>query len=215
MTTRFLAAALLLTRAPAAEPPHSADVLVYGATPAGVCAAVSAAREGASVLLLEPTDHIGGVNTGGLCFSDSNQMARTALRGLFEEFHRRMEDDYHARGVELPYSVAEKNQKHWTYEPHVAAKVTDAMLKAPPAGEWLMWRRSYNAWGYSPLDQVNAGNVKNLRLVWSTGLTTGRQEGTPLVHDGVMYFPMPTDAIRAMDARTGDLLWEYKRAIPG
>ena len=93
--------------------------------------------------------------------------------------------------------------------------VTDAMLKAPPAGEWLMWRRNFQSWGYSPLDQVNAGNVKNLQLVWSTGVTAGRQEGTPLVHDGVMYFPMPTDAIRAMDARTGDLLWEYKRAIPG
>jgi alcohol dehydrogenase (cytochrome c) len=93
--------------------------------------------------------------------------------------------------------------------------VTDAMLKAPPEGEWLMWRRNYGAWGYSPLAQVTAANVKTLRLVWSTGVTAGRQEGTPLVHDGIMYFPMPTDAIRAMDAKTGDLLWEYKRAIPG
>ncbi|HTI67300.1 MAG TPA: PQQ-binding-like beta-propeller repeat protein [Caulobacteraceae bacterium] len=93
--------------------------------------------------------------------------------------------------------------------------VTDAMLKAPPPGEWLMWRRNFAAWGYSPLDQVNVGNVKNLQLVWSRGTTAGRQEGTPLVHDGIMYFPEPTDAIMAVDARTGDLLWEYKRAIPG
>src|SRR6476619_4604983 len=50
------------------------DVLVYGATPAGVCAAIGAAREGTSVALVEPTSHIGGVNSGGLCFSDSNQM---------------------------------------------------------------------------------------------------------------------------------------------
>src|SRR6187549_3586314 len=49
------------------------DVAVYGATPAGICAAIGAAREGASVVLLEPTRHVGGVNTGGLCFSDSNQ----------------------------------------------------------------------------------------------------------------------------------------------
>src|SRR3989442_4201238 len=84
----------------------SADVLVYGATPAGICAAVGAAREGVRVLLVEPTEHIGGVNTGGLCFSDSNQMWRVALRGLFEEFHQRIEDDYKARGVKLPYSVA-------------------------------------------------------------------------------------------------------------
>src|SRR5688572_33352182 len=81
---------------------HSADVLVYGATPAGVCAAVGAAREGVSVLLVEPSAHVGGVNTGGLSFSDSNQMWRVALRGLFEEFHQRIEDDYNTRGVKLP-----------------------------------------------------------------------------------------------------------------
>src|SRR5262249_7986907 len=47
------------------------DVVVYGSTPGGFCAAIGAAREGASVILLEPTNHVGGVNTGGLCFSDS------------------------------------------------------------------------------------------------------------------------------------------------
>ncbi|HEY1601629.1 MAG TPA: FAD-dependent oxidoreductase [Pirellulales bacterium] len=105
-----------------------ADVVVFGATPAGVCAAVAAAREGAKVVLVEPTAHVGGVNTGGLCFSDSNQMWRTALRGLFEEFHLRIERDYQQRGVKLPYAVGEKNQVAWTYEPYVAARVTSAML---------------------------------------------------------------------------------------
>ena len=129
MTVRLLSIALFgfLRFANAAE--QSADVLVYGATPAGVCAAVGAAREGASVLLVEPSQHVGGVNTGGLCFSDSNQMWREALRGLFEEFHQRIESDYHSRGLKLPYTVAEKDQKVWTYEPHVAARVTDAMLQ--------------------------------------------------------------------------------------
>ena len=106
----------------------SVDVLVYGATPAGVCAAIGAAREGARVLMLEPTAHVGGVNTGGLCFSDSNQTVRSTLRGLFEEFHQHIEDDYARRGVKLPYTVAEKDHKPWTYEPHVAARVTNAML---------------------------------------------------------------------------------------
>ncbi|MDZ4287942.1 MAG: FAD-dependent oxidoreductase [Prosthecobacter sp.] len=105
------------------------DVLVYGATPAGVCAAVGAAREGATVALVEPTQHIGGVNSGGLCFSDSNQTVRSHLRGLFEEFHLRMEADYISRGVTLPYKVAEKDHKPWTYEPHVAQKVILAMLQ--------------------------------------------------------------------------------------
>ena len=60
------------------------------------------------------------MNTGGLCFSDSNQTVRAALRGLFEEFHQRIEDDYTQRGVALPYRVAVKDNAHWTYEPHVA-----------------------------------------------------------------------------------------------
>jgi hypothetical protein len=126
---RFLLVALFGISWPAGAAEHSADVLVYGATPAGMCAAVGAAREGASVLLVEPSEHVGGVNTGGLCFSDSNQTWRGALRGLFEEFHQRLEDDYNARGVKLPYTVAEKDQKIWTYEPHVAARVTGAMLR--------------------------------------------------------------------------------------
>jgi len=115
--------------AQAQKPAQSADVIVYGATPSGVCAAVGAAREGASVILLEPSLHVGGVNSGGLSFSDSNQMQRAALKGLFEEFHQRIEADYKSRGITLPYAVAEKDQKVWTYEPHVAARVTTALLK--------------------------------------------------------------------------------------
>ncbi|CAN5703573.1 FAD-dependent oxidoreductase [soil metagenome] len=105
-----------------------ADVIVYGATPGGFCAAIAAAREGASVILLEPTDHVGGVNTGGLCFSDSNQTVRSTVLGLFEEWHLRIEKDYQERNVALPYKVSEKDYKPWTYEPHVAAKITKQML---------------------------------------------------------------------------------------
>lgn len=104
------------------------DVVVYGATPGGFCAAIAAAREGASVVLVEPTAHIGGVNTGGLSFSDSNQTVRSTVLGLFEEWHQRVEKDYQSRGVKLPYSVAVKDQSVWTYEPHVAMRVTKQML---------------------------------------------------------------------------------------
>ncbi len=120
-------AALLLLTLPL-HAATEADVLVYGATPGGFCAAVAAAREGASVLLLEPTGHVGGVNTGGLCFSDSNQTVRSTMLGLFEEWHRRVEADYQRRGVELPYRVDVKDHSHWTYEPHVAARVTRELL---------------------------------------------------------------------------------------
>ncbi|MEE8130855.1 MAG: PQQ-binding-like beta-propeller repeat protein [Vicinamibacterales bacterium] len=92
--------------------------------------------------------------------------------------------------------------------------VTDAMLQDPAPADWLMWRRTLNSWGFSPLDQINRENVGELRMVWSRGLTSGSQQGTPLVHNGVMYMPNPGDVIQAIEAGTGDLLWEYRRDRP-
>ncbi|HSH93748.1 MAG TPA: FAD-dependent oxidoreductase, partial [Roseimicrobium sp.] len=60
---------------------RSYDVLVYGGTPAGVTAAVAAAREGAKVAIVEPLPVLGGIMSGGLGFSDSNQTDRESLRG--------------------------------------------------------------------------------------------------------------------------------------
>src|SRR5262245_23636557 len=67
--------------------------------------------------------------------------------------------------------------------------VTDQMLQNPDPGDWLMWRRTLNSWGYSPLNQINKNNVAKLRMVWTRGLGPGVQEGTPLVYRGVMFFP--------------------------
>ncbi len=92
--------------------------------------------------------------------------------------------------------------------------VTDAMLGHPAPGDWLMWRRTLDGWGYSPLDDINRNNVGELRLVWSRALTEGRQQGTPLAYDGVLYMPNPNDVIQAIDAVTGDLLWEHRREVP-
>ena len=92
--------------------------------------------------------------------------------------------------------------------------VTDAMLRNPDPADWLMWRRTLNSWGYSPLDQIDRSNVARLQLVWSRPLGPGLQEGTPLVHDGVMFMPNPADFIQAINAATGDLLWEYRRKWP-
>lgn len=128
----FGAGALLWAAGPArgveSAPPVQADVLVYGATPGGFCAAVAAAREGAKVVLLEPGEHVGGLNTGGLSSSDSHLAVRSTLRGLFAEWHRRIAADYAARGVKLPYDVTAADEAVWTYEPHVASRVTRAML---------------------------------------------------------------------------------------
>ncbi len=92
--------------------------------------------------------------------------------------------------------------------------ITDAVLQDPDPADWLMWRRTLDGWGYSPLDQITRDNVGELRMVWSRGLTPGSQQGTPLVYNGIMYMPNPGDVIQAMDAVTGDLLWEYRRAHP-
>lgn len=92
--------------------------------------------------------------------------------------------------------------------------VTDEVLQNPSDGDWLMFRRTLNAWGYSPLDQITPENVDELRLVWSRGMTAGHMEATPLVYNGVMYLPHPGDVIQALDATTGDLIWEYARELP-
>ncbi|MFT7515916.1 MAG: hypothetical protein ACI9QL_005151 [Candidatus Omnitrophota bacterium] len=119
---------LLLTVLSARGATNTADVVVYGSTPGGFCAAIAAARDGTSVILVEPTHHIGGMNTGGLSFSDSNQMYRDTLIGLFHEWHLRIQQDYEGRGITLPYDVNVKNQANWSYEPHVAMRITTNML---------------------------------------------------------------------------------------
>jgi alcohol dehydrogenase (cytochrome c) len=89
--------------------------------------------------------------------------------------------------------------------------VTEDMLVNPPDGEWLMWRRNYGHWGYSPLDQIGPDNVAGLRLAWAWTMQRGLQETTPLVHDGVMFLPQACDFVEAVDARDGTLLWTYQR----
>ena len=88
-------------------------------------------------------------------------------------------------------------------------QVTDAMLENPDPADWLNWRRTLDGWGYSPLDQINTDNVHQLQLVWSWQLGRGRSQLTPLVHDGVMYIPNPGNIVQALDATTGDRLWQY------
>ncbi|HEX5109982.1 MAG TPA: PQQ-binding-like beta-propeller repeat protein [Vicinamibacterales bacterium] len=95
--------------------------------------------------------------------------------------------------------------------------VTDEMLQKPDPANWLSWRRTTDSTGYSPLNQINRNNVAKLKQTWMRpiGNGTGNHEGTPLVYNGVMYIPNPGDFIMAVDARTGDPLWEYKRGSRG
>ena len=92
--------------------------------------------------------------------------------------------------------------------------VTDALLQNPPTGEWLTWRRGFDDQGFSPLKQITKSNVNNLRVAWTWTLSPGSNEATPLVHDGVMFLHSPGDKLEALDAATGDLLWQYARILP-
>jgi alcohol dehydrogenase (cytochrome c) len=87
-------------------------------------------------------------------------------------------------------------------------------MRAPKPEDWLIYRGNYQAWGYSPLDQLNKSNVKNLQLVWARGMEPGINQATPLVYNGVMFLGNPGDVIQAIDAATGDLLWEYRHPLP-
>ena len=64
------------------------DVVVYGGTPGGIAAAISAKREGASVVLLEQTKHVGGLSTSGLNRDEGEHMDRATFGGLYERFTR-------------------------------------------------------------------------------------------------------------------------------
>jgi alcohol dehydrogenase (cytochrome c) len=92
--------------------------------------------------------------------------------------------------------------------------VTDATLGRAAADDWLMRRGSFAGWGYSTLDQVNARNVSQLRLAWAWNMEPGYQEEAPLAHDGVLFLANPKNVVQALDGRTGDLLWEYRRELP-
>jgi alcohol dehydrogenase (cytochrome c) len=92
--------------------------------------------------------------------------------------------------------------------------VTDAVLRNPSPSNWSMFRGNYQGWGYSPLDQINKKNVKDLQLVWTRTMEPGINEATPLIYNGVMFLANPADIIQAIDAASGDLLWQYRRNLP-
>ena len=93
--------------------------------------------------------------------------------------------------------------------------VTADRLKQPADGDWLMYRRTYDGWGYSPLSEITPANVGQLQMAWT--LQTGQVEGheaPPITNNGVMFVATPGSQVLAIDAKSGNLLWRYKRPIP-
>jgi len=93
--------------------------------------------------------------------------------------------------------------------------VTADRLLRPEAESWLMIRRTYDGWGYSPLDQITRANVASLRPVWMRPTDQMRvHEAAPLVNGGAMFITTPGNQVLALDAVTGDVLWRYRRPRP-
>jgi alcohol dehydrogenase (cytochrome c) len=88
--------------------------------------------------------------------------------------------------------------------------VTDAMLRNPDPGDWLMIRHDYHATNYSSLNQITAENVKDLQLQWVWAMNEGTNQPAPIVHNGVMYMNNPGNIVQALDARSGELIWENR-----
>ena len=92
--------------------------------------------------------------------------------------------------------------------------VTDELLRNPEPGDWLMVRRNYQAWSHSPLASITRENVGELELQWMWAMNEGgRNAPSPIAHDGVLYFANFGPVVQALDARTGDLIWEHEVSV--
>ena len=89
--------------------------------------------------------------------------------------------------------------------------VTDEMLVHPDPRDWLIVRGNYQAWNHSTLNQITRENVKDLKLAWVWAMNEGlANEPSPIVHNGIMYLANTDNLVQALDARTGDLIWENR-----
>jgi alcohol dehydrogenase (cytochrome c) len=88
----------------------------------------------------------------------------------------------------------------------------DASLANPSDEDWPVWRRTYDALGYSALAEINRSNVGKLKLAWSLSLKSGTNEIEPLVYQGVL-FVHSAGVVEAIEASTGDIIWEYDRPL--
>jgi alcohol dehydrogenase (cytochrome c) len=93
--------------------------------------------------------------------------------------------------------------------------VTESRLLKPEPENWLHYRGNFEGWGYSPLEKITPRNVRRLTPVWtlSTGAVEGHQ-APPFVNNGMMFVSTPGNQVLALNAKTGDLIWRYKRDLP-
>jgi alcohol dehydrogenase (cytochrome c) len=151
-------------------------------------------RPGAQTLTASAADQIGSVATGQTAAAPPSAGSAAPAQAAAPAV---------ARGLTVTGEVR-------NYVP-----VTDAMLLNPPPGDWLMIRRNYQAWSNTPLTQVTPQNVRDLKLAWVWAMNEEEaNEPTPLVHNGIMYLLNTGNIVQALDARTGELIWEHHTRPP-
>ncbi len=93
--------------------------------------------------------------------------------------------------------------------------VTAERLLMPEEQDWLMIRRTYDGWGFSPLAEINKDNVGRLQQVWRVPTDEPKvHEAAPVVNGGVMFVSTPNNQVMALNAVTGEMLWRYRRPRP-
>jgi alcohol dehydrogenase (cytochrome c) len=91
------------------------------------------------------------------------------------------------------------------------ARITDDMLRNPPASEWMVFRRDYSASNFSPLTQITRDNVQDLQLQWVWPMNEGgTNQPSPLAYNGTIFLNNTGGIVQAIDARNGDLIWEHR-----
>lgn len=157
-------AILLVTLLLAGHSFADTDVCVYGGTAGGVAAAIQAARMGKSVVLIEPSKHIGGLTSGGLGFTDSGNKA--AIGGIAREFYQRVKKHYDdpkawKYGKREDYKLYRPaDDAMWTFEPHVAEQILRKMLKEAKV-EVVTGERLNNVWLYADSNRITEITTKS------------------------------------------------------
>ncbi len=177
LTLTLLILLLLIPRTYSQEP-KTADICIYGATSAGVIAAIQAKKMGKSVILLEPSEHVGGLTSGGLGFTDSGD--KSVIGGLSREFYQRVKKYYDdpkvwtlsKRETYPQYRAADDAM--WTFEPKVAERILLEMLKEQKIDTIFKQR----------LDRTpNKGVVKKGAKIESIKMESGQEYGATIFLD--------------------------------
>lgn len=128
---RPVASALVLATVTArAAGTVSPDVIVYGGVPCGIAAAITAARQEATVLLIEPTKHVGGLSSSGINTAESEHMLTWTIGGFADEFYRRMGRHYEDAQAQQTHPLKDKRlETIYFFESSVAEKVYLDLLK--------------------------------------------------------------------------------------